>query len=182
MGSSKKDLCECGNKKDSRAKRCSICANKSTPVGSPRKKSVTDDFLVAVETSSTYQEVAEKTGLNRKTVSLIIRENDINVSHFQRGRYRPTTPEHILVKHDRCRNNGIVKSLILREKLIEYVCECGQEPEWNGKPLTLQLDHINGDYQDDRLENLRFLCPNCHTQTDTFCGAKTKGLPKRRKE
>lgn len=40
---------------------------------------------------------------------------------------------------------------------------------WNGKKLSLQLDHINGDHSDNRLENLRFLCPNCHTQTETYC-------------
>jgi hypothetical protein len=46
---------------------------------------------------------------------------------------------------------------------------CGQGPEWNGKTLVLQLDHENGDCTDNRLENLRFLCPNCHSQTETFC-------------
>ena len=40
---------------------------------------------------------------------------------------------------------------------------------WNDKKLSLQLDHINGDNSDNRLENLRFLCPNCHTQTETYC-------------
>lgn len=66
----------------------------------------------------------------------------------------------------------------LRDRLIslgrDYVCaECGMSPEWNGKPLTLQVDHIDGDRFNNVLENLRFLCPNCHTQTETF--GKTKG-------
>jgi hypothetical protein len=48
--------------------------------------------------------------------------------------------------------------------------------EWNGQPLKLQLDHINGINDDNRLENLRFICPNCHSQTITYAGKNTKGV------
>lgn len=51
---------------------------------------------------------------------------------------------------------------------------CQQSNIWNGKPLTLQLDHINGISDDNRLENLRFLCPHCHSQTETFAGRNTQ--------
>ena len=54
---------------------------------------------------------------------------------------------------------------------MPYLCGiCGLGPEWNGMVLVLQIDHINGDSTDSRLENLRFLCPNCHSQTETFAG------------
>ena len=46
------------------------------------------------------------------------------------------------------------------------------EPMWAGSMLVMQLDHVNGDRRDNRQENLRLLCPNCHSQTDTFCGRK----------
>lgn len=57
----------------------------------------------------------------------------------------------------------------------EYKCECCENPGiWQGKELRLQVDHIDGNRENNGLENLRFLCPNCHTQTDTYCGKNTK--------
>ena len=64
-----------------------------------------------------------------------------------------------------------LKKRLLKECIIEYACViCGNTGTHNGKPLTLQLDHINGVNNDHRLSNLRLLCPNCHTQTDTYAG------------
>jgi len=51
------------------------------------------------------------------------------------------------------------------ESNVKHECsKCGQKPEWLGSPLTLDVDHVNKNWLDDRLENLRFLCPNCHSQ------------------
>lgn len=55
---------------------------------------------------------------------------------------------------------------------------CGLGNNWNGKPLVLILDHINGIYNDNRIENLRLLCPNCNSQTDTFAGRNCKKAQK----
>jgi 5-methylcytosine-specific restriction endonuclease McrA len=62
-----------------------------------------------------------------------------------------------------------IKRRLIEENLIQYSCGCCNNiGEHNGLPLVLQLDHINGKNDDHRLENLRFLCPNCHTQQDTY--------------
>ena len=63
-----------------------------------------------------------------------------------------------------------VRKRILKENTIENKCnECGIL-EWQGQKLSLHLDHINGDRWDHRIENLRFLCPNCHSLTETYTG------------
>lgn len=79
-------------------------------------------------------------------------------------------------------NRHSLKRRLIRDGLLQNICaECGIKGEWNGKPLSLQLDHINGISDDNRIENLRFLCPNCHSQTETFAGKNVsinQGIPK----
>lgn len=80
-------------------------------------------------------------------------------------------------------SRAVVKKRILKQNIIPYKCAiCGQEPIWNGKELVLVLDHINGINNDNRLENLRFLCPNCNAQQDTFCGKAIKQIHKNKKQ
>lgn len=74
----------------------------------------------------------------------------------------------------RQRSRGHIKQRLLNMGLLQPNCyECGLA-EWRGEPLSLQLDHINGDKHDWRLDNLRLLCPNCHSQTDTYGGKNKK--------
>lgn len=84
------------------------------------------------------------------------------------------TLEEILIEGSSYKPQDLKKRLI-KAGLKSDICEiCGQSNVWNGKPLVLQLDHINGNHYDNRLENLRVVCPNCHTQTDTFANKKNK--------
>lgn len=81
--------------------------------------------------------------------------------------------EEILQKNRPYKAQDLKQRLIKIGILKDECCLCGQSNTWNGKALTLQLDHINGDHNDNRIENLRVLCPNCHSQTETF-GNKRK--------
>ncbi len=68
------------------------------------------------------------------------------------------------------KSNGLIKKYLIYHNLIEYKCkECGID-KWNNKDIKLELHHINGINNDNRIENLCFLCPNCHSQTDNFRG------------
>jgi antitoxin component YwqK of YwqJK toxin-antitoxin module len=86
----------------------------------------------------------------------------------------------ILVENSTYQNGTRLKKRLVSEGVLEYKCtgkNCKVESEWNGISITLQLDHLNGIHNDNRIENIRFLCPNCHSQTLTFSG---KNLVKRR--
>lgn len=81
--------------------------------------------------------------------------------------------DQVLVKNSTYSRSQLKKRLI-KEGLLEYKCINCDIAEWRGSEITLQLDHINGVHNDNRLENLRLLCPNCHSQTNTFAGRSLK--------
>jgi len=84
------------------------------------------------------------------------------------GEYRKKMPiESVLVENSTYTNQKLKKRL-LNEGLKENKCEICGITEWQGKPISLQVHHINGINNDNRLENLQILCPNCHSQTDNF--------------
>lgn len=90
---------------------------------------------------------------------------------FRNGGLREKIPTDEILKgnHPQYQTNKLRKR-ILRENILENKCSVCGLTEWMGNPITLQLDHINGKPKDHRLENLRLICPNCHSQTDTWCG------------
>lgn len=85
---------------------------------------------------------------------------------------RPTN--EILVENSSYVNANKLKQRLVKEGLLEYKCaKCGID-RWNGVELSLHMDHINRDKRDNRIQNLRILCPNCHSQTSTYAGKKNK--------
>lgn len=153
-----------------------------------RKSKYTREIIQeAVEGSSSVAAVIRKLGLkvtggNYRMVNSKIKTYQIDTSHFtgqawSKGKTKETceivertrrknsyNDEEILVKNSPQTKGPQLKNLMIKYGM-SYECVNGHSAEWMGQPLTLHVDHINGDHADNRLKNLRFLCPNCHQQT-----------------
>ena len=117
-------------------------------------------------------------GHNYRTLLKRTEEDGLDISHFQArfGKQRvPQRPLSELLREGIPCKSKTLKSRLVRERPLTETCSlCGLEPIWHGKHLQLHLDHINGQHLDNRLENLRLLCPNCHSQTATYAGRKSE--------
>ena len=137
---------------------------------------ITDkEFEEIVESSSSLKEIAYKCGYSNNSgascnivkTRIAQQELEFNTKHQAR-----------VIREDKdifIEDSPVEQSTLRRRYLAgnysEYRCAiCGQEPFWNGQELVLTLDHINGHNRDDRIENLRWVCPNCDRQLSTFAG------------
>lgn len=140
-----------------------------------------DEFNALVARCFTFKEILDYFGFNTSnsaTIKRRIKADNVDCSHIpqgfaaNRGRHfwnKPPIPFDKLFIENSPHSRGTVKRYIIKHKLILYKCAtCNLEPEWNGKPLVLILDHINGKRNNCRLDNLRFVCPNCDHQSSTF--------------
>lgn len=147
-----------------------------------------EDLRKAVKESFSIRQVLNKLGLkeaggNYDTTKRRIKKLNIDISHFTGqlwSKGKTLGPKREIDYY--LKENIVVQSFRLRNRLIsegikQHKCECCGITEWRGKPTPIELDHINGDNTDNRLENLRLLCPNCHALTDTYRG-KNKGFQK----
>lgn len=138
-----------------------------------------DEIKMIVDDSKNFAEVLIKmgrsanSGSNRMLIAQYTKDNQIDTSHFE-NEAKIRTPQDIFIEHSTATQN-IMRKYYKRGNYSEYKCAiCGQEPFWNGKELVLTLDHINGVSNDHRLENLRWICPNCDRQLPTYGSKRTK--------
>ena len=145
-----------------------------------------EEFISIIKNNYTYTDCLKEMGLcttgscSRIILKKRIKELNIDISHFDPYLYAKSKRDKKIYteeeKNKILSKNSVVYSstlrrIIMNNNLLEEKCAiCGISNIWNNKTLTLQLDHINGDHNDNRLENLRFLCPNCHSQTETYSG------------
>jgi hypothetical protein len=142
-----------------------------------------EEIAEAVRTSRSLAQVLAKLGFKpqgeaQRTLKKRIEQMGLDTSHFlgeawRRGSSVPVVParplSELLVDGRFVQTNRLKRRLI-QEGVKEARCSaCGRD-RWNGRPIPLELDHSNGQRSDNRLENLRILCPNCHAQTDTYRG------------
>lgn len=138
----------------------------------------------AVPRAGSYADVMRALGLpvcatNHRRVREAARRLGLDTSHFKRRGWatvrhrepRPVATRTLVVLPEGSpRTNRDRLHRALQEVGVPYRCEsCGNTGSWLDRPITLQIDHINGDWLDNRAENLRYLCPNCHALTDTWC-------------
>lgn len=146
-----------------------------------RLKYSVEDVETAVSNGICFTDVCKQLGLavhgsNYETLRKIITTNKIDISHFsrtaalKRGRQNGWIAEEVF-----CQNSKVprasLRRLAIKFNILEYKCkECLVVNLYNNKPISLTLDHKNGITNDNRVSNLRWLCPNCHSQTPNYCG------------
>lgn len=149
------------------------------------RKLWTDDILMQqVILSTSFSDLAEKLGIKKSSNSVRkrIKELNLDTSHWFRKTSKPKTHkfnlEEILIENSPYTYTSNLKKILIKNGIMLEKCyECGIT-HWNEKPIALQLHHINGKSNDNRVINLTILCPNCHSQTETYSGRNTSNTRK----
>jgi hypothetical protein len=145
------------------------------------RKYTIEQFSQAVSESLSIAQALIKLGLapkggNYSTFNKFVYENNIDITHFTGqcwNKGQTIGPKRdisdYLTNTQTIQSNKLRKRL-LKDKVMEYKCSSCGNIEWLNQPIPLELDHINGNNQDNSLTNLRLLCPNCHALTSTYRG------------
>lgn len=114
------------------------------------------------------------TNTNYSFIKKIIEKYNIDTSHFISKQINKKairySDEEVFCVNSPYTNSNSLKNRLIKKELKKNMCEVCGNTLWNGVDIPLELHHINGVHNDNRLENLQFLCPNCHATTDNYCG------------
>lgn len=143
-----------------------------------------EEFIKIVKRNKCLRNIVGDLGFNKTSGSMAslvkerILELKVDTSHFDpftRKNLNKHELDDILVKNSKYTNINRLKKRLVSENKLEYKCStCGNVGIWNGIDLKLQLHHKDGVHDNNSIENLEFLCPNCHSQTENYCGKNAK--------
>jgi DNA-directed RNA polymerase subunit RPC12/RpoP len=135
------------------------------------EKSIDKDYFIEIcNNAKSMAKAADELGLPFMTFKrAAIALECYNINPSGKGLLKSKIPLDDIITNKVKFSTMQLKKRLVYENILEYKCvKCGNEGEWMGETISLELDHINGDNNDNRIENLRIMCPNCHSQTPTF--------------
>ena len=131
-----------------------------------------EEFIAIVKSSTSYSNLCLNLGYKSKSGDLInrikVRFKQLNLTEkdFKIGIKVKRNIDNVFINNSTA-DQKTLRRWFLNGGYVEYKCSICNLKQWNEKPISLILDHINGNNKDNRLENLRWVCPNCNSQLDT---------------
>ncbi len=149
----------------------------------PSHRYTVEQMIEAIQTSTSIRQVLLKLGLSGqggtyKVVHKFIAKYNIDISHFKgqgwnKGEnFGPKRPIEDYLSNKYQITSHRLRLRLIQERYFDHRCYKCSNTEWNDQPIPLELEHLDGNHDNNSLSNLTLLCPNCHAQTKTYCRSK----------